>query len=99
MAGKVQPFNTRQHMLAQGFEIFRYCDSHLESVALHHHDFFEVYLFLNGNHRCTTNLNEVLVESLAVAVGDAFLYLKLSHSLYFRLICANIVKKCIRCYF
>ena len=21
------------------------------------------YLFLNGNHRCTTNLNEVLVES------------------------------------
>ena len=49
MAGKVQPFNTRQHMLAQGFEIFRYCDSHLEGVALHHHDFYEVYLFLNGN--------------------------------------------------
>lgn len=49
MAGKVQPFNTRQHMLTQGFEIFRYCDSHLEGVALHHHDFYEVYLFLNGN--------------------------------------------------
>lgn len=49
MPGKAQPFNTRQHMLAQSFEIFRYCDSHLDNVALHHHDFFEVYLFLSGN--------------------------------------------------
>ena len=49
MAGKVQPFNTRQHMLAQSFEVFRYSDSHLKNVALHHHDFYEVYLFLCGN--------------------------------------------------
>ncbi len=49
MPENVQPFNARQHMLAKSFEIFRYCDSHLDKVALHHHDFYEVYLFLNGD--------------------------------------------------
>lgn len=31
------------------FEIFRYRDSYLNEVELHHHDFYEIYLFLNGN--------------------------------------------------
>lgn len=44
-----QPFDPRQHMLAQSFEIFHYCDSKLDNVELHHHDFFEIYLFLSGN--------------------------------------------------
>lgn len=44
-----QPFDPRQHMLAQSFEIFHYYDSKLDNVELHHHDFFEIYLFLNGN--------------------------------------------------
>ena len=41
-----QTFDPRQHMLAQSFEIFHYCDSNLDNVELHHHDFFEIYLFL-----------------------------------------------------
>lgn len=49
MAEKIQKFNARQHMLVHSFEIFRYRDSYMNEVALHHHDFYEVYLFLNGN--------------------------------------------------
>ena len=44
-----QAFDPRQHMLAQSFEIFHYCDSNLDNVELHHHDFYEIYLFLSGN--------------------------------------------------
>ena len=51
MAAKTQTFNTRQHMLKHTFEVFRYRDSYLHEVALHHHDFYEVYLFLSGNVR------------------------------------------------
>ena len=36
-------------MLRPGYEIFRYCDSELGEVSLHHHDFYEIYLFLNGS--------------------------------------------------
>ena len=45
MAGKAQNFTQRQHMLRPGYEIFRYCDSELGEVSLHHHDFYEIYLF------------------------------------------------------
>ena len=31
------------------FEVFRYKDAYMNEVALHHHDFYEVYLFLSGN--------------------------------------------------
>jgi len=31
------------------FEVFRYRDTHIQEVALHHHDFFEIYFFLSGN--------------------------------------------------
>jgi AraC-like DNA-binding protein len=31
------------------FEIFRYKDAYLKEVALHHHDFYEIYFFLSGN--------------------------------------------------
>lgn len=49
MPENVQSFSARQHMLAQSFEIFRYCDARLDAVELHHHDFYEVYLFLSGH--------------------------------------------------
>ena len=32
-------------MLTNNYEIYRYRDSYLNNVALHHHDFYEVYLF------------------------------------------------------
>lgn len=49
MASKAQAFNTRQHMLGHTYEVFRYRDAYLNEVALHHHDFYEVYLFLSGS--------------------------------------------------
>ena len=49
MPVKHQHFNTRQTMQGNTYEIFRYKDSYLKEVALHHHDFYEVYFFLSGN--------------------------------------------------
>lgn len=49
MASRTQRFDTRQHMQRSTYEIFRYKDSYLKEVALHHHDFYEIYFFLSGN--------------------------------------------------
>ena len=49
MATRHQKFDTRQTMHGTTFEIFRYKDAYLKEVALHHHDFYEVYFFLSGN--------------------------------------------------
>lgn len=49
MASKAQRFDTRQHMTRDTFEIFRYRDAYPKEVALHHHDFYEIYFFLSGN--------------------------------------------------
>ena len=49
MAQKTHDFNTRQKMKRNTFEIFHYRDHTMKEVALHHHDFYEVYYFLSGN--------------------------------------------------
>lgn len=49
MATRHQRFDTRQTMHSSSFEIFRYKDAYLKEIALHHHDFYEVYFFLSGN--------------------------------------------------
>ena len=49
MATRHQKFDPRQTMRGSTFEIFRYKDAYLKEVALHHHDFYEVYFFLSGN--------------------------------------------------
>ena len=49
MASKTQRFDTRQHMRSSTYEVFRYKDAYLKEVALHHHDFYEIYFFLSGN--------------------------------------------------
>lgn len=42
-------FQTRQYMLSRDFEIFYYSDRDLRSVAPHRHDYYEFYIFLEGN--------------------------------------------------
>jgi len=42
-------FSTRQHMLAQDFEIYYYHDRHFSKVKSHTHDYYEFYIFLEGN--------------------------------------------------
>ena len=42
-------FNTRQYMLSQDFEIYYYNDYNLSKVALHSHNYYEFYFFLEGD--------------------------------------------------
>lgn len=46
---KFHPFIPRQHMLSSRYEVYHYRDARLDDVAVHHHDFYEVYFFLSGN--------------------------------------------------
>lgn len=48
MRENTQCFNQRQEMHVQSYEIFHYKNTMLDSVDVHHHDFYEVYLFLGG---------------------------------------------------
>ena len=45
----MQVFDPRQSMSSSAFEIFHYRDPKFEGVAVHQHDFYEVYFFISGN--------------------------------------------------
>ena len=49
MAPRLHSFTTRQHMIKRTYEVYHYRDLYLNEVALHHHDFYELYLFLSGD--------------------------------------------------
>lgn len=49
MPPKSQRFDERQNMHTATYEIFHYKDAAPKEVALHHHDFYEIYFFLSGN--------------------------------------------------
>ena len=49
MSVKSQRFEERQNMHTNTYEIFHYKDAYPREVALHHHDFYEIYFFLSGN--------------------------------------------------
>ena len=49
MKQKTHEYITRQYMLTSDYEIFHYTSKDLSGVSLHHHDFYECYLFLSGN--------------------------------------------------
>ncbi|MDO4338905.1 MAG: AraC family transcriptional regulator [Eubacteriales bacterium] len=42
-------FNTRQYMVSQDFELYYYNDHDLPKVALHSHNYYEFYFFLEGD--------------------------------------------------
>ena len=48
MGASFQDFTSRQEMIAPDFEVYRYRSTYLNEVALHHHDFYEIYLLLRG---------------------------------------------------
>ena len=48
MPAPFQPYTRRQTMIASDFEVYRYRSTYMNEVALHHHDFYEVYLLLRG---------------------------------------------------
>ena len=45
----MQVFDPRQSMSSPTFEVFHYRDAKFEGVAVHQHDFYEVYFFISGN--------------------------------------------------
>lgn len=45
----MQVFDPRQSMTSPSFEVFHYRDAKFEGVAVHQHDFYEVYFFISGN--------------------------------------------------
>ena len=49
MRRSARPFDPRQSMQRQDFEVFRYHDPKTREIPLHHHDFYEIYYFLGGN--------------------------------------------------
>lgn len=50
MKRKLQtPFNTRQYMISEDFELYYYSDSALKDVPLHSHNYYEFYFFLEGD--------------------------------------------------
>ena len=56
------PFNQRQYMLSDDFEIFYYSDTDFKSVDLHSHDYYEFYFFIEGNVRMEIDGREYPVE-------------------------------------
>ena len=42
-------FSTRQYMLSKDFEIYYYNDNHFSGVPNHTHDYYEFYVFMEGN--------------------------------------------------
>ncbi len=48
MRERAQHFDPRQTMQNHDFEIFHYRDPKPNAVEVHHHDFYEVYFFVNG---------------------------------------------------
>ena len=48
MKEKTQRFDPRQNMRGKTFEIFHYKSPKQGNVAIHHHDFYEVYFFMSG---------------------------------------------------
>lgn len=48
MRERAQRFDPRQVMHRPTFEVFHYREPRPEVVEMHHHDFYEVYCFLNG---------------------------------------------------
>ncbi|MGN1002956.1 MAG: AraC family transcriptional regulator [Oscillospiraceae bacterium] len=48
MRGKIQRFDPRQTMRRPNYEVFHYKDPRPSDVAVHHHDFYEVFFFLSG---------------------------------------------------
>ncbi len=49
MTERIQQFTDRQTMTSRSYEIYHYRDLYPNEVALHHHDFYEAYLFLSGD--------------------------------------------------
>ncbi|MCM0649948.1 AraC family transcriptional regulator [Clostridium swellfunianum] len=49
MKTKTHKYLSRQYMLSSDYEIFHYSSNDIARISLHHHDFYECYLFISGD--------------------------------------------------
>jgi AraC-like DNA-binding protein len=49
MKRKTHEYLTRQYMLSSDYEIFHYANNDITGISLHHHDFYECYIFISGD--------------------------------------------------
>ena len=49
MKNTTRQYLKRQSMLTNDYEVFHYSDKAMDRVNLHHHDFYECYLFISGD--------------------------------------------------
>lgn len=49
MKRKTHKYLTRQYMLSKDYEVYHYSSNDIASISLHHHDFYECYLFISGD--------------------------------------------------
>ncbi|OOM80615.1 HTH-type transcriptional activator RhaS [Clostridium puniceum] len=49
MKNKTHKYLTRQYMFSSDYEIFHYLNKDIQSISLHHHDFYELYFFISGD--------------------------------------------------
>ena len=61
-------FNTRQHMTSEDFEIFYYSDINFSSVGRHSHDYYEFYIFVDGDVSM-----EIRDKAIPLKTGDIVL--------------------------
>ncbi len=45
----IHEFLTRKHMLPRDYEVFHFLNADLPFLYLHHHDFYELYLYMSGD--------------------------------------------------
>ena len=48
MRERISSFNKTQMMISDNFEVYHYREPYFKSLDFHSHDFYEFYLFLDG---------------------------------------------------
>ncbi|SCY42825.1 helix-turn-helix domain-containing protein [Butyrivibrio sp. INlla14] len=65
-------FNSRQYMLSSDFEVYYYSDKNFRTLQPHAHDYYECYLFLEGDvtMEIYENRNSSKVQQYKMTPGD-----------------------------
>ncbi len=63
-------FNTRQYMVSSDFEVFYYSDKGFKTLSPHAHDYYEFYLFAEGDITMEIFNGKELTDSCKMSPGD-----------------------------
>ncbi len=66
-------FNTRQYMVSSDFEVFYYSDRNFRTLSPHAHDYYECYLFLEGDITMEIFSGKEKSEKHKMSPGDLML--------------------------